>query len=153
MAPLTQEVRLAVITGGWPNFRDTLGHHAWESHRRATCSGYTLTPEEAQRVERVERIAADVDAGRRAREAGRDALSVCYLRFDGVCPSRALRGRVFQPVPGGQEPADPARGAGQRRGAGRQTPDPAPGAAAARERLGWHRVNGAQLFGSEGGRR
>ena len=48
-------------------------------------------------MERVDRIAADVDAGRRAREDGRDALSVCYLRFDGVCPSRALRGRVFQP--------------------------------------------------------
>lgn len=86
LAPLTQEVRFAVITGGWPTWRDTLGRQARESHHRAACTGYALTPEEAQRVTRVERIAKDVDAGRLAREAGRDALSACYLGFEGVCP-------------------------------------------------------------------
>jgi hypothetical protein len=54
--------------------------------RAATCLDYTLTSEAAQRVEWAEHIAEEVDGGRLTLEAGRDALSTCYLKAEGPCP-------------------------------------------------------------------
>jgi hypothetical protein len=82
---LTEEVS-RVRADGCPSWQSCLARPLAETRRRATCTGYTLTPEEKQRVEWVERIAEDVDAERLAQEAGRDALAACYLSSSRPCP-------------------------------------------------------------------
>jgi hypothetical protein len=85
LGPLTEKVSL--MRPGWcPSWQSCLARPLAETRRRATCTGYTLTPEEKQRVEWVERIAEDVDAERLAQEAGRDALDACYLSSSRPCP-------------------------------------------------------------------
>jgi len=86
LGPLTQQVRSASDTPRCSSMGDCVGRGIAETRRLATCLGHTLTPEAAQRVTWVERIAAEVDAGRLTLQAGRDALYWCYLRPEGTCP-------------------------------------------------------------------
>ncbi len=77
-----------------------LAHQVAETRRRATCTGYTLTPEEVQRVEWVERIAEEVAADRLTRDGGRAALHACYFSSGGPCP---LADDTRPPAPTGAE--------------------------------------------------
>jgi hypothetical protein len=97
--PLTEEV-VRVRWDACAGSQSCLADEVAAMRRRATCTGYILTPEEAQQVEWVERIAAEVDAGRLTREAGQDTLNACYLSASGPCP---LAEGPRPPAPSGAE--------------------------------------------------
>ena len=86
LGPLTRQVTYASDTPRCPSLSDCLGRGVAEMRRVAPCLDYTLTPEAAQRVAWVERIAEEVDAGRLTLQAGREALSACYLKVGAPCP-------------------------------------------------------------------
>ena len=85
LGPLTHQVQY-FDTPRCPSWRDCVGRGVAETRRCATCLGYTLPPEAAQRVEWAERIAEEVDADRLSRKGGWEALSSCYLKSGGPCP-------------------------------------------------------------------
>jgi hypothetical protein len=62
--PLTVALYGQLDERGCPSWEGCLSAYAVEVRQRAACVGYTLTPEEAETLQLLEALAAEVDAGR-----------------------------------------------------------------------------------------